>query len=127
MTAVEWLEEQLTYKYEGQTLNKFYDWKDLTEYYNKAKEMEKRQITDAVYEFSCRDSANHYYVKTYGSKGSETPLADTFAPKKGIATRYAADSIDEKLSILAENASFANPILAIHEAKKRKEQLKKKQ
>lgn len=122
MTAVEWLEEQLTYQYEGQTLNKFYDWKDITEIYNQAKEMEKQQIIDAVYEFSCRDSANHYYVKTYGNN----VLADTFAPKKGIATRYAADRIDEKLSRLAENASFANPILAIHEAKKRKEQLKKR-
>jgi hypothetical protein len=46
-TAVEWLESQLTYKLNGQTLNNCYDWKDLTEYYNKAKEMEKQQIIDA--------------------------------------------------------------------------------
>lgn len=73
MTAVEWLEEQLTYQYEGQTLNKFYDWKDITEIYNQAKEMEKQQILDAFDEGSSdgydgwgSTNKEKYYNETYG-------------------------------------------------------------
>lgn len=65
MSSIEWLEQQLTYQYEGQTLNKFYDWKDISEIYNKAKEMHKQEIIDAVQEFWYDGSGIEYYNKTF--------------------------------------------------------------
>lgn len=50
MTSIEWLEEQLTYQHSGETLNKFYDWKDITNIYNQAKLLHKQEIADAYEE-----------------------------------------------------------------------------
>jgi hypothetical protein len=62
-TAVEWLEAQLTYQHEGQTLNKFYDWKDISEIYNQAKEMEKEQVINAYK--NGQKIAEQYYKEKY--------------------------------------------------------------
>ena len=48
MTAIEWLMEEITYDYSGGARhNSFIDTVDLSEYFDKAKEMEKQQIIDA--------------------------------------------------------------------------------
>ena len=62
-TAVEWLEEQLTYQHNGETLNKFYDWKDISEIYNQAKEMEKEQVINAYK--NGQKIAEQYYKEKY--------------------------------------------------------------
>lgn len=65
MSSIEWLKQQLTYQYEGQTLNKFYDWKDISEIYNKAKEMHKQEIIDALNEFSDETLSDEFCDKYY--------------------------------------------------------------
>ena len=65
MSSIEWLKQQLTYQYEGQTLNKFYDWKDISEIYNKAKGMHKQEIIDALNEFSDETLSDEFCDKYY--------------------------------------------------------------
>jgi len=62
-TAIEWLEQQLTYQHNGETLNKFYDWKDISDVYNQAKEMEKEQVINAYK--NGQKIAEQYYKEKY--------------------------------------------------------------
>jgi hypothetical protein len=73
-TSIEWLEEQLTYQLNGETLNKFYDWKDITDIYNQAKLLHKQEIIDAYMdrmditdkEAVAKIIGEEYYNKTFG-------------------------------------------------------------
>lgn len=86
-TAVEWLVKEILVKFEDHYnddflldyskspkvsyYNAFIDSTDLSEYVNKAKEMEKEQIINAAYhgvdyEHSSFDNAEQYYNETYG-------------------------------------------------------------
>ena len=67
-TAVEWLIEQLHYKYGGTD----FFWTNMDEI-EQAKEMEKERIIDAHYEGQCNQTegyplqiAEQYYKQTYG-------------------------------------------------------------
>jgi hypothetical protein len=72
-TSIEWLEEQLTYQLNGETLNKFYDWKDITDIYNQAKLLHKQEIIDAYMarmditdkEAVAKIIGEEYYNKTF--------------------------------------------------------------
>ena len=74
MTAIEWLMEEITYACGGGARhNSFIDTVDLSEYFNKAKEMEKQQIIDAHLDgqslVSCKDEyAVQYYIDTFKNK-----------------------------------------------------------
>jgi hypothetical protein len=73
-SSIEWLEEQLTYQLNGETLNKFYDWKDITDIYNQAKLLHKQEIIDAYMdrmdvtnkEVLANIIGEEYYQKTFG-------------------------------------------------------------
>ena len=76
MTAVEWLVEQILSevdKYNDDCTkvvgveywNAFISCTDLSEYVNKAKEMEKQQIIDAHNNSDPRDSGEQYYNETF--------------------------------------------------------------
>ncbi len=71
MTAVEWLKEQITFDADGERWASFIDCYDLSEFFNKAIEMEKQQIIDAYGELCLWDSqkdAEEYYNKTFKKK-----------------------------------------------------------
>lgn len=77
MTAVEWLMEQITYTNEfGCVCNSFIETADLSAYFERAKEMEKQQIFDAIVWFDDTERHPHqieidveqYYNETFKNK-----------------------------------------------------------
>ena len=82
-TSIEWLEEQLTYKYNNEILNKWFDWIDLKEYYDKAKEMHKQEMkecyehgTFALLDMGHGDTFEQYYQKIFVSKESDDHISE---------------------------------------------------
>lgn len=103
MTAVEWLIEKLS-----EPVLKLSWYRD--ELYEKAKEMEKQQIIDAVED--CRyGNGNEYYNDTYGSKGSDeegimTPENHIDVLCKAISSQ--TEISDEEI----EKGAWENPCLS---------------
>lgn len=71
-TAVEWLMEQISYDNGyGERLNSYIETFDLSEFFKKAKEIEKEQITDAYLEGGRKgfnffgDDFEKYYEETF--------------------------------------------------------------